>query len=246
MNASLLFSQCFGAFAQQFSRQFSRLWPRRCLLCHQIVASNDHQLPLCQCCYHDLPVFTGPHCNNLRLKPNIARGLKKPKFDQLVCLAPYGWPFSHWISALKFRRHVNLAPTMGKLLANHIKTHLDTNDMPDVLIPLPLHKWRLFYRGFNQAELITKSLAKELAIPIERHALTRIKATKAQSNLGKLARKQNVKGAFDYQAKQPYRHVAIIDDVITTGASVNQVCELLTQAGVAQISVWCICATPID
>lgn len=118
--------------------------------------------------------------------------------------------------------------------------------MPEILIPLPLHKWRLFFRGFNQAELLTKHLAKSLSIPVDYDALTRIKATKAQSNLGKLARKQNVKGAFEYQAKQPYRHVAIVDDVITTGATVNQVCELLTQAGVTHISVWCICATPIE
>ena len=261
MNASLLFSHCFGAFNKLSARlstvlgsrlstvlgsRLDSLWPRRCLLCHQIVEPAAHDLPICHCCYHDLPVFTGAYCNNLRLKPNIARGLKNPKFDQLVCLAPYQLPFSHWISALKFRRHVNLADTMGKLLSIHISNHLTTDDMPEVLIPLPLHKWRRFNRGFNQADLIAKSLSKALNIPINYDALKRIKATKAQSSLGKLARKQNVKGAFEYQAKQPYQHVAIVDDVITTGATVNQVCELLRQAGVTHISIWCICATPID
>ena len=270
MNASLLFSHCFGAFYKlstrlsaelstilgsrlnsRLSSRLDSLWPRRCLLCHQIVEPAVHHLPIhhlpiCHCCYHDLPVFTGAYCNNLRLKPSIARGLKNPQFDQLVCLAAYQWPFNQWISALKFRRHVNLASTLGKLLSIHISNHLTTEELPEVLIPLPLYKWRRFNRGFNQADLIAKSLSKSLSIPIDYDALTRIKATKAQSGLGKLARKQNVKGAFEYKATQPYQHVAIIDDVITTGATVNQVCELLTQAGVAHISIWCICATPIE
>lgn len=222
---------------------YLRLSPKRCLLCHQSVIPDPFRWPLCMYCLQDLPIFSGNYCDNLLLRPNIARGLIKPQFEELVCIAPYSWPFDHWINLIKFNRQVNLAKITGRLLAMHLKQHLRHHQLPEVIFPMPLHPFRRFVRGFNQAECIAAPLAKSLQIKMDTQALTRVKYTQAQSSLNSVARKQNVKNAFHYQPQSTHQHVAIVDDVITTGATMNQVCTQLKQAGVKRISVWCVCVT---
>jgi ComF family protein len=108
---------------------------------------------------------------------------------------------------------------------------------------MPVHKHRQFERGYNQAQLLASAVAKTLSLPVDNHILRRKKSTKAQSSLNKKARKSNVNNAFICTPNN-YQHIALIDDVITTGSTVNEACKILRSRGCKQISVWTICATP--
>ena len=216
------------------------LIPARCTLCRQ---PSRNQTSLCQYCANDLNHFDYSLFNNLLLQPNIAKGIKQPQFDQLFSLAPYEWPYNQWVGDMKFRENFALAELMAGLMAKQLINIQPT--LPEVLLPMPLHRQRRFKRGYNQSWLIASVLSKQLNIKLDHQALSRVKSTTAQSELNKNERKANIKGAFAFHGKN-YQHVALIDDVITTGATVNEACKALRANGVAMISVWTICATPLN
>ncbi|MFT4925527.1 MAG: ComF family protein [Phenylobacterium sp.] len=234
--------ETFAALAMQ-------LVATRCVLCRQAITStSDHQNQqnLCDYCCDDLNTFDYSWFDDLMLRPDIERGITRPKFDRLLSVAPYQWPYNQWIGDMKFREKFAIAELMGHQLADLLDTLIQANPAlkPDVLLPMPIHRQRRFSRGYNQSYLLASVLAKRLNIALDIKALKRIKATNAQSQLGKRERNKNIKNAFAYQGNQ-YQHVALIDDVITTGATVNEACKVLSASGVAAISVWTICATPL-
>jgi len=254
-----------GQFRQVINRLAGQFLPMRCCLCHQLIEDNTTSIALCHCCEQDIVKFdyhAGQYqFNHLLLRPDIQKGIKQPQFDRLYSVAPYQWPYSRWITAIKFNGQFNYATLVAELLRRLIVRHytltsdtviskISTTDspqqLPQVIIPMPIHRNRLLSRGYNQAQLIAQPIAKALNITLDCQALSRIKATAAQTSLGKKGRKSNVKNAFSYQPTKSYTHVAIIDDVITTGATINEVCKQLKHKGVTQIDVWTICATPID
>lgn len=109
---------------------------------------------------------------------------------------------------------------------------------PEVIIPVPLHKARLRERGYNQALELARPVAHILQIPIDKHCCQRVKNTQAQSLLRAKERKQNIRGAFVVAETLSYKHVAVIDDVITTGYTIREFCGKLRCAGVQRIDVW--------
>ena len=116
---------------------------------------------------------------------------------------------------------------------------------PEVIIPVPLHTGRLRERGFNQALELARPVAARLRIPINIHACARTRGTAAQSDLPAAQRTKNVKGAFELREplKEVHR-VAIIDDVMTTGATVDELARVLIAAGVENVQVW-VCARAV-
>ena len=108
----------------------------------------------------------------------------------------------------------------------------DLTSRPEALIPVPLHRSRLLMRGYNQAEGIARMWSRALEIPIDRHALTRTRTTLNQSGLSASRRVENVRGAFEYSPKRTYRHVAVVDDIVTTGSTVDEITRLLHRNGV--------------
>jgi ComF family protein len=112
-------------------------------------------------------------------------------------------------------------------------------DLPDALIPVPLHKLRLLKRGFNQAYELGAYASRLLNIPLLTSGLGRLRNTKAQSGLTRKQRRRNVRGAFYWHGPgKPGRHVALIDDVMTTGTTVNECARVLKKAGAKQVDVW--------
>ena len=112
-------------------------------------------------------------------------------------------------------------------------------DFPDVLIPVPLHKMRLLKRGFNQAFELGAYASQLLDIPMLSSRLRRRRNTKAQSGLTRKQRKRNVSGAFYWQGPaKPGQHVALIDDVMTTGTTVSECARVLKKAGTKQVDIW--------
>jgi ComF family protein len=118
--------------------------------------------------------------------------------------------------------------------------------LPNCIIPIPLHKTRLQERGFNQAVELGRPIAKKLGIPLVLHACKRSHLTQAQSSLPSKERRQNLKGAFSLTGKTLGKHIAILDDVMTTASTVTELSQLLNKAGVEEITVWCIARSSRD
>ena len=122
----------------------------------------------------------------------------------------------------------------------------DLTSRPEALVPVPLHRSRLLMRGYNQAEEIARMWSRALEIPIDRHALTRTRATLNQSGLSASRRVENVRGAFEYSPKRTYRHVAVVDDIVTTGSTVDEITRLLHRNGVEFVEIWALARTYRD
>ena len=109
-----------------------------------------------------------------------------------------------------------------------------------MLLPVPLHRTRLLERGYNQACEIATVWSAALGIPVDRRALTRPRSTQSQSGLSAAQREQNVRQAFAYVPKHEYRHVALVDDIVTTGSTVTEITKLLHRNGVEFVEVWAL------
>ena len=217
------------------------LFPPHCVLCD---GSGHQDLDLCAGCSEDLP-------KNIPACMRCAAPLPAPK-TALVCghcqaippwfqsaTAPYRYqqPMAYLIQQLKFARQLSLARLLGELMAN---SFLDRTEMPDCLIPVPLHPRRLRERGFNQALEISRVVGRRLNIPVHSRICARVRYTEAQSLLPMKQRRANVRNAFRVQGSVKDQNVAIVDDVITTGNTVNELARNLLRAGVRRVVVWAI------
>lgn len=147
---------------------------------------------------------------------------------------------SQLIPAAKFGARWSLLPA----LANFLLEKVEPLERPDLLVPLPLHPQRLKERGFNQALEIAKPLAKRLNVPLENNLLLRIRDTEHQARLSEKARHRNMRRAFSTTRQLDGMHIALIDDVLTTGASLDAAAHALKQAGARRVDAWVIARTP--
>ena len=115
---------------------------------------------------------------------------------------------------------------------------------PEAILPVPLHWRKQWLRGYNQAQELARPISKQLSIPCNNRLLRRIRATKVQAGLSKLSRHSNLKNAFAV-GEHNYRHVAILDDVVTTGSTVTTLVKLLKKSGCERVDVWAICRTQL-
>jgi len=139
------------------------------------------------------------------------------------------------IANLKFNQQYQNARLLGSLLATHLKK---TTKMPDIIIPIPLHKQRFQERGFNQSVEIAKVLAEQLNIPLNSNSCIRHRNTPHQINLPAKQRNTNIKNAFTISRAIKAQHVAIVDDVMTTGSTLNELASTLKKAGVNRVDAW--------
>jgi ComF family protein len=144
----------------------------------------------------------------------------------------------HLIAGLKFNAQYKNARLLGLLLAEGLT---QTQQMPDCLVPVPLHKARYRERGFNQSIEIARATGKALHIPIDVHCCIRHRDTPHQTQLTAKQRRTNMKNAFSVCKPIPAQHIAIIDDVMTTGSTVHELAVVLKKSGVARVDVW-VCA----
>ena len=146
------------------------------------------------------------------------------------------------VKALKFQGRLAVARLLGGLLGEIIAERGEP--LPEFLLPVPLHPSRLRERGFNQALEIARSAARPSGLTVLPDSLQRIRATPPQTQLDGEARRHNVRGAFAVYRPIAARHVAIVDDVVTTGSTINELARLLRTVGVAEIDVWACARTP--
>lgn len=201
----------------------------------------DQEIPLCQGCLDSIPrISLVCRVCGVSLPEPLVCGecLKKPPaFDQVVAATAYDGIMSKLVMRLKFGDDLVCADVLGSLLADKIVD--SSGPMPGLLIPVPLHRRRIFKRGYNQALEIARVLSKRFDIPIDYQSCVRIRHTKAQARLLKSLRSHNVRGAFAVNKSMMAKHVAIIDDVVTTGNTVNEFAAVLKRAGVERVEVWC-------
>lgn len=221
---------------------------RRCMLC---LGAADTGRELCHACHLDLP-WLGPGCRRCALPLPSDDQLcgqcqtSPPGFVRVVAPFRYAFPLDSLIPAFKYHRQYAFGRLMAELLAEALQEAYRDSPLPDCLVPLPLHRRRQARRGFNQATELGRPIARALDLPLETGVLRRVKATVSQQGLPAAERHRNLQGAFRCANAAPVedRHVALVDDVVTTGASIRSATRTLLDAGAAQVSVWCIARTP--
>ena len=149
----------------------------------------------------------------------------------------YQAPLDRLLPRAKFHGDLSSTRLLGRLMA----CELADAERPQALVPVPLHRDRLRRRGYDQALELARPLARALALPLRDDLLRRVRATAPQSRLASPQRRRNLRGAFAVRAVELPAHVALIDDVMTTGATVEAAATALRRAGVARVDVW-VCA----
>lgn len=161
-----------------------------------------------------------------------------PEFDGTVAAFRYAEPVSWMIQRFKFNQKLSYGRVLGEALAAAVLRRHEA-DMPQAIIPVPLHGRRQRERGFNQSLEIARIVATELALPLAGDAVARVRATEEQSLLDADARCKNIRGAFAVK-RLPWRRVAIVDDVMTTGNTVGELAKTLKHAGCENVQVWVV------
>ena len=221
--------------------KFKRKLPAQpCLLCG---AASQVGL-CCDACTAELPRLTEARCPICAL-PTLAGSvcgeclLQPPPFDHTVAAFSYNFPLDKLIQALKFHDRLVLVD----YLADAIVARVDTR--PDHLVALPLHPTRLRERGFNQSLLLARRISRRLDIPLLSDACERVRNTPPQSSLPWKERDKNMRHAFVCKPDIDVRgkHIAIVDDVMTTGASIGELARALKLAGAREVSAWVVART---
>lgn len=163
-----------------------------------------------------------------------------PYFNQTVAGYLYEEPLKTLLKEFKFKQQLFLSKFLAQLIIKSIKA--EPESLPECLIPIPLDNNRLKQRGFNQALEIAKIISKQLSIPIDYKSCIRIKNTLPQASLSASLRKSNIKNAFKCQ-KLNYTHIAIVDDIMTTGETANELAKKLKQQEIKVIELWCCAKT---
>ncbi|NEX18314.1 MAG: ComF family protein [Halochromatium sp.] len=245
-------------------RSIALLYPPTCVLCG---APGEDDRDLCAGCRDDLPSLGAccPRCAQpfapsrdtkmtltasslvdaapQPLCSNCQR--QTPPFER--CLAAYRYedPLPGLVAGIKFKSKLNLIRLLGELLADVVQTDAERRDkpLPQALVPVPLHLRRLRARGYNQALEIARILSRRTGVPLLPQCCRRTRATQAQSELDERHRHLNIRGAFEAIAPMP-RHIALIDDVMTTGATVSELTRVMTAAGCQRVEIWALARTP--
>lgn len=221
-----------------------RKWlPSRCLLCG---ARGEKGLDLCAGCLADLP-RNDCRCARCALPLESPASLcgrcirRAPPWDSAWAPFRYAYPLDRLEARFKFGADL----AAGRLLATLWTASHTAGERPQAIVPVPLHRARLRSRGYNQALELARPLAKALGIPLWRDALRRTRATDAQTELSALQRRRNVRGAFvaHFEEGVP-QHVAVLDDVFTTGATLAECARVLKRAGVERVDVWALARAP--
>jgi len=219
------------------SHSLDFLLPAHCILCGLYSDSGS----LCPLCLEELPRSTHS-CRQCAL-PGMRSDVmlcgaclrQPPAWNEALAALVYEYPVDQLVQHFKFRRSL----ACGQLLADEMIRFVDQSGtaLPDILIPVPLHFTRRFWRGFNQAEFLARQLGSRFKIPVLVNQLRRTRRTSAQSGLDRKARKKNIRGAFCCRHLANAR-VALVDDVLTTGTTLTECARAVKAAGASNVAVW--------
>lgn len=215
-----------------------RWLPQWCLLCGAPSApaqiceecqADLPWLPRARCAACALPLATGTVCGACLTRP--------PRFDRVAAVLAYRFPADALIHAFKYGRRLALAQPLGEMLARAVEHDVDA------VIPMPLARGRLAERGFNQALEVARVVARRTGIPLLPSACRKVLETPPQAALPWDERAKNVRRAFVCDVDFDGRRVAVVDDVLTTGATLNELARVLRKAGATEVVGWVVART---
>lgn len=229
--AKLFNSQFFGAQCQlcHCDLTVGNQW-----ICAHCEASLPKNKPGCETCATPLSENT-PRCGQCLKSP--------PAIDRLVASFDYQYPINQWLPQFKFSRQSALAKWFAVQLMASLQ--LTSKQLPHAILPVPLHNKRMRQRGYNQAYLIARYLSRKLGIPLLDTAVQRHKTTEAQSGLSVKQRQTNIRQAFSVTGELP-EFVAIVDDVFTTGSTVNELSRTLKHHHCQRVEAWVVAHAPLN
>jgi len=242
---------CFFLHLYQLGNQ---LLPTQCLLCGCPLKGEL----LCEGCEFDLPwIHSHEHrCQQCALSLESAADFcghclkQPPAFQQSFIPFAYQYPLNSLIHCFKYRRKLASGKLLGELFAQYMmdcaNTHPDWRQ-PDLLIPTPMHWTRRWHRGFNQTDLLSQYLARATDIPMNAKIVQRLQRTPAQKELSRSERQKNLRCAFYLSPKSHLlvksKCIALVDDVVTTTATMRELSQLLIKAGAKEVQVWALART---
>lgn len=230
---------------QLFNTALKSVLPHHCLVCNTL---SDLDKDICNVCWLSLPwmlssckqcgraldiAHTGPlYCGECLKNP--------PAYDNTITPLIYQDSVISLITKLKFYSNFAAARLFAEFLAERVLARHKPEDLPSLIIPVPLHPKRLFRRGYNQANLVAMHLSRLTNIPYSQSFCHRVRHSIPQSKTSATSRRANMTEAFKMLKPCQAHHIAIIDDVMTTGATVGTLSQILKKQGVQAVSVWCV------
>jgi ComF family protein len=218
--------------------------PPACLLCGERLPAGASATDFCPICRDSMPQPAPARCPvcavaHRTLTPSLHHCesclRQQPPFARVFAVGPYTGTLQEAIQRFKYRGQLPLERPLGALLAETLLT--GGGQRPDLVIPVPLHKDRLRERGYNQALQLARQLGRRLRVPVAADLLRRVRATATQQGLDAVARKSNLRGAFAVTAPVTGQQLLLVDDVLTTGATVRECAHALRTAGAAAVEV---------
>jgi len=227
-----ILNKCFN-FVQ------SRL-PQACFLCGGRVVGKL----LCPGCEDDLPRLTDaccPLCALPSLNSEVCGACLKhaPTFDRTLAVYTYAFPLDALVQQCKYAGATSLTAFFAEQMAHRVAPETRI----DYLLPMPLHPARLAHRGFNQAAEIARRLSPQVGIPWRIDACQRLRDTPSQAGLDLKTRQHNLRGAFACNLDLSGKRVALIDDVMTSGSSLDELARVVRKAGAIEIQAWVLART---
>ena len=237
------------ALTQTFAPLIDLAFPPRCPLCGEGLLA---QTGLCAACWSELVIPAEPCCSLCQrpFSDGMAQGAvcapclaEAPRHDGIAAGTLYNDASRRLVLSFKRGKRIALAPMMARLMAARMGPMVADVDASWLLVPVPLHRWRLWRRGFNQSALLARELARIKGMPVEVDALLRIKATPSLAGLGSKARAQALAGAIAVNPKRAEHlrgaSIMLVDDVLTSGATSHACVRALKRAGAARVAIAC-------
>lgn len=200
--------------------------PMRPALCGHCLASlpwNNHA------CLQCAAPLAAPHAEDCGSLP----------YDLAICPLRYSEPVTGWVLDSKRRGGLPATRLLADCLTSTVADVYDQAELPTVLVPVPLSWQRRVYRGHNQALILATMIGRRLGIPVNGRALRRDRHTRIQPGLSPVERQHNLSGAFSSRRRWPGEHIAIIDDILTSGATAQATASCLLAADCRRVDVWC-------
>ena len=225
-------------------RVLELVYPPQCISCE---AATSDAFGLCPTCWGGLPLISKPYCQRLGTPFAVDYGADMlspaaiadpPRFDKARAVALHDGAARDLVSRFKYGERLDMARLMARMM---VQAGGDVLNGADLIVPVPMHRLRLWRRRYNQAAILANEVGRLAAIPVNLHALERIKRTPPQVGLKRNERRTNLAGAFRMAKEATLtlqgRHVVVIDDVRTTGSTLNACAHILRKAGASRIDV---------
>ena len=215
-----------------------------------IVCDSKSKEDICEYCLPSLPYIkkSCEHCGIILKNSKVCNfcNTQMKEFNKFIAVFYYQPPIRSIIRDFKYYDNYLNGKVLSNMLADKILSSYNNSNFPEIIIPVPNYYKKLKSKGFNQAIEISKYLKKKLNIDIDNNFITKIKDTKSQASLDKDARVNNLINSFDIGSFKDYKHIAIVDDVVTTGSTIMIIKKLIQKVLIdVKIDVWCLAKNEI-